>query len=298
MNKINTLCFSGGGINCFSFLGALNYILSHDIININNIHTYIGTSGGAILAYLLSLNYTTNELITFFINNDINFIKNINISNLFYNYGLDNGEQILLIIKYFLKKKFNKDDITFIELYDLTHNKLIINGTKINNNKIEEILFDKDNSPNMSILLALRISISVPIIYSPIYYETNYYIDGGISNHFLYNYCNHDTTLGFCINNVNLINPLHYIFYNINLSKPKKKYNYKYIIFFDIFNKSEFNISIYNIKQIILYGETICKYRIQNNFNNTILNSTFIYNHINYILFFLFLLFFIYKYLM
>jgi hypothetical protein len=295
MNKINTLCFSSGGINCASFLGALNYLINHDVIYMNNINTFIGSSGGALIAYLLSINYTVDQIINFLFNNDLQFITNININNIFYKYSIYHSNKIIYVLKYLLISKLNKNDITFIELFNLTNNNLIINGTKINNNKIEEILFNKDNHPNMSILLALRISISIPIIFKPIYYKNNYYIDGGIINDFPYNYCNPETTLGFYVNN---INPLNFIFNG--LYKSKKIYNYKYVIVINIINNSNFDISINYFKYIISYGKLSCKNNIKSNFNYNInynINYNTYYNHIYYILLAIFLLFVIYKYL-
>jgi len=211
-------------------------------------------------------------------------------------YGIDKGENIMYIITFFLKKKFNKDDITFIELYKLTFNNLIINGTKIINNKTEEVLFNKDNTPNMSVLLAIRISIAVPIVYTPIYYENSYYIDGGVSNTFPYNHCNPNNTIGLCINVINIINPLHLIFYT--LYPPNiEKYEYKYVIFIDIINKPDFDISTDYINFLISYGEDTCKNRIKSNFNYNLLMRKIYYNNIYYLLIIILFLFFIYKYL-
>jgi NTE family protein len=36
----------------------------------------------------------------------------------------------------------------------------------------------------MSVRLAIRISISVPIVFTPVLYNNNYYVDGGVINNF------------------------------------------------------------------------------------------------------------------
>ena len=290
MNNIDTLCFSTGGINSFAFCGALDYIINNDIINIKQIHTFVGSSGGAIIAYLLSIKYTINEIIYFITNNELK-LKNFKFTNLFYNYGLDDGEKILSVLKFLLNNKINKNDITFIELYNLTNNNLIINGTKINNNKTEEILFNKNLTPNMSVITALRISISVPIIYTPIYHDNNYYIDGGISNKFPYNHCDSNKTLGFYVYCSNHINPLPIIFHSL---LSKKNYYYKYIIFLHIHNPSEFNISYDYIKYLITLGKQKCKFQIENNFKQPF-NSSYYFNHVYRILFFIFIVYIITK---
>ena len=42
-------------------------------------------------------------------------------------------------------------------------------------------------------------SIAIPIIFTPVEYENNIYIDGGITNNFPINYGNIDKTFGICI---------------------------------------------------------------------------------------------------
>jgi predicted acylesterase/phospholipase RssA len=101
----------------------------------------------------------------------------------------------------FLKFKFNITDITFIELYNLTKKKLSIIGT--NYTKIKEECFNHNNTPDMSVITALRISISIPIIFTPVKYNGDMYIDGCFKNGFPLDYCNKETTLGLCIQNIN-----------------------------------------------------------------------------------------------
>ena len=43
-------------------------------------------------------------------------------------------------------------------------------------------------------------SISIPIIFTPIKYNDDLYVDGGLFNNFPINYCNHKNTLGIAIN--------------------------------------------------------------------------------------------------
>ena len=47
---VDTLCFSGGGIKGFSFIGVLDYLAKNNKINLELIKNYVGTSCGAILS--------------------------------------------------------------------------------------------------------------------------------------------------------------------------------------------------------------------------------------------------------
>jgi len=202
MNCINydTLCLSGGGIKGFAFLGALKYLQSIKHVNLPNIINYVGTSAGAMVAFLLSLNYTPNDIIKFIL--EFNFKKIIpesNIDTLLLSHGIDNGNKIMIIMQDFLREKYNLDDITFDEHYKLTNKKLTLIGT--NFTKGVESAFNHISHPNMSVLTAIRISISIPLVFTPVLYDSDYYVDGALVNNFPIKYCNPETTLGIYIKN-------------------------------------------------------------------------------------------------
>ena len=216
IKKINTICISGGGNKCFTFIGALNYFIKEQNFNLTDINTFCGTSGGAIMSYFLVLGYTLEETEYFLFN--LNFYKiintNFNLDKLIDKYGLDNGEKIVFILRELLMTKYNINDITFQELYNITKKEFIVVGT--NYTRGIEKLFSYKSTPNVSVITALRISISIPFVFIPVLFEDEYYVDGGISNHFPINYCNPDTTLGLLIKNCvkNEINNVLDIYFN------------------------------------------------------------------------------------
>lgn len=195
---INTLCLSGGGVKGFAFLGALEYLEDIKYIDIKKIDNYVGTSAGAMIAFIFSLGYSVMDVVDFIINfNFTKLIPDTDINTVLLSYGIDTGDKIMIIMQNFLKEKYNMDDITFEEHYLLTNMKLTFIGT--NYNKGTEVAFNHINTPKMSVLTALRISISVPIIFTPVLYESEYYIDGGLVNNFPIKYCNPSTTIGIYI---------------------------------------------------------------------------------------------------
>jgi predicted acylesterase/phospholipase RssA len=112
------------------------------------------------------------------------------------------------MIKQLLKNMFNVEDITLLELYNLTKKEFIIIGTNFTNGI--ETAFSYKTHPNMSVITALRITISIPYMFTPVLYEGDYYVDGGITNNFPINWCNQETTLGIYVkgtvkNNINNI---------------------------------------------------------------------------------------------
>ena len=195
---IDTICLSGGGIKGFSFIGVLEYLEQKKIINFSLIKNYVGTSIGAIISFLLSLKYSVFEL--------KEFILNFNFSVLINNINIDDGNKIMYIIQSFLNNKYSIQDITFKEHYELTNIKLNIIGT--NYTKSVEELFNYIKTPNMSVLIAIRISISIPLVFTPVLYNDNYYVDGALTNNFPLNYCNISSTIGINIKFTNINNKL------------------------------------------------------------------------------------------
>jgi predicted acylesterase/phospholipase RssA len=190
----DTLCLSAGGIFGISYLGALDYLIEEKILNLNDIKNYVGTSVGTIFLFLIILGYSIENINSIIINfNLIKLQSEINIENILENFGINNGNKFICMIKYFLKKKLNIDDITFNELYVKYNKNFIVIGTNYSNGS--EAVFNYINTPNMSIITAIRISISIPIIFTPVLYNDNYYVDGGLTNMFPINHCNQETTI-------------------------------------------------------------------------------------------------------
>jgi NTE family protein len=138
----------------------------------------------------------------------LNNYNNNNLDNILTNYGINNGDVFLIIIINFIKSKINIENINFIDLYKLTNKKLNIIGT--NFTKSCEECFNYETSPLMNVIIAIRISISIPIFFAPVYYNNNYYIDGGVYNNFGLNYSNINNTIGIYIkfninNNINSV---------------------------------------------------------------------------------------------
>ena len=207
MDVYDTICLSGGGIKGFSFIGALEYLHNKSYIDLNKINNWVGTSVGSIMSYLLTLGYTIQEIIDFIL--DFNFKSlesDISIDSLLVSFGVNNGIKFIILMSSFLKEKFNCEDINFLDHYKLTNKKLTIIGT--NYSKGKEVAFNYETCPTMSVLTAIRISISVPIIFEPVLFNDDYYVDGGLTNNFPLNHCNPKTTLGIyiknsCCNNMN-----------------------------------------------------------------------------------------------
>lgn len=179
------IVLSGGASKGLAYIGVLKYFEEHPEL-IKNVNEYIGCSVGAFSAMLMIAGYTSDTLMTIFNNYNLDSLKNLKVSNFFTDYGMDNGEKLQAFIKVFIKNKFDNELITLQELYNITKKKLITVVTNVNNKKTEYI--SKELYPDMPVYLAVQMSMTIPIIYKPIEYNGNLYVDGGLTCNFPINY--------------------------------------------------------------------------------------------------------------
>lgn len=263
--KKTTLVLSGGSFKGFAYIGVIKALKEFGILE--NLKVFVGTSIGAIFALLLSLNSYIEEIEELINKIDFNNLFNYNIKNLYCNYGLNTGDNILNLLSDFIVKKNYSSDLTFKELYDKTGKTLIINASNITNKKRE--VFDYLATPNMNILTAVRMSISIPFIFTPVIYNDKYYVDGGIIDSFMYNYMineripktKENKIIGILLNDKinnncdSFINYLMNIYYSL-YSDLYSSLDFKNIININVenCNISTFKIKDKEIKNIIKLG--------------------------------------------
>ena len=180
-SEYDTIVLGGGAIKSFNTIGAIQYVYDNYLIN-DNLKTFIGTSGGAMIAYLIIIGYTPVEIMVFLCTNQIfEKIQNFNMVALMNGLGAvsyihiyEQMEKMTIekigYIPTFkdIKEKFNKDFIAIT--YNLTEDKL-------------EYL-SHDTYPNLPCLIAIRMSSNLPLVFENFKYGNSYYIDGGIANNF------------------------------------------------------------------------------------------------------------------
>lgn len=196
--KFKELIISSGGIKGISILGALSELEKHHIIT--DFIYYTGCSYGALICILINIGYTINDIISVVFKLDLENFQDIKFANLLDKCGLDEG------IKYtnFLKALFlNKNidlNITFKQLYILTNKTLTITVSNVTSGIPE--YHNHINTPDFSILLSLRMTTNIPILFPPILYNENYYLDGALLDPFPYLYTKNislSEKLGICL---------------------------------------------------------------------------------------------------
>jgi len=198
MNSIDTLCISGGGLKGFSFLSALNVLVEHNYFDLNLIIKYVGTSFGAIFAFLLNIGYSTEELLTYLNNFDKKKLSfDLDLELFFSNNGFCDGSKFIDFIEVLLNLKTRLTDINFKDLEILTKKKLLIITTNFSKGKKE--VFSSDTTPLVSVIKAIRMSISVPLLMTPVKHNDDYYVDGGLTSNLGVELCDPLKTLCICL---------------------------------------------------------------------------------------------------
>lgn len=177
-----TLVFSSGGINGIYFIGCLKALEETDILH--KVTCIRGSSAGAFFGTLVSLRYTSTELEEALLSIDTGSLINIKIDNILSfldTFGIDTGEKLQKVVEVFLIQKMGRAKVTFAELYTWNKIHLVIVGTCISSSSLS--YFDHLRTPNMSVSTAVRISSSIPFLFTPVQYKEVVYIDGGVKCH-------------------------------------------------------------------------------------------------------------------
>jgi len=276
---IKNIVFSGAGLRIYTFLGFIKALNELDLLK--NINSIIGTSSGSLIAVLCILDFSYNEIEEIILKINTTNLKNINsdnIINFFKDYGVDDCKNFERIINIILNIKVKNENITFKELYELTHKKLIITATCVNSMDLE--YFDYETTPDIPIKKVLLMSISIPLIFKPVKLDNKYYVDGGLISHYPIDYFkdNKEETLGILVtsslNKCMEINNIKDYIYNIMscsfINLIKNCYNnYKehtVLVENNTVNFLDFNIE-YNTKISLIeegYKETIKMLNLKN----------------------------------
>jgi predicted acylesterase/phospholipase RssA len=170
----------------------------------NHIKNAAGTSMGSFFCLAFALKIPIDELEAMIIKlihiPEIVSISSDNFLNLFANLGFNDNKLYLLGMREYLKKNFDMEDITFIELSKLTGVNIYVSVTKINNGK--NFIFNVNDTPNASVLDAVAASMCIPIISQPIKIDEYYYVDGCLTNNLpyeIFNNINHDDILNVAV---------------------------------------------------------------------------------------------------
>ena len=197
MVEYTKMVISGGGINGIAIVGAVSEFAKHN--DISKIKEIIGVSVGSIIALLVSIGYEMEEIEDLFQNIRMDEFTEYELYNIFETYGVDSGTMSKKLLKAVLANKDYDVNLTFSDLWSKRGVKLIVAGTNITLGRSE--YFSIDNHPDMEVVDAVRISMSFPLMYSPVEFEGSMYVDGGVLSPYPIEYFEGaEDVIGFLIN--------------------------------------------------------------------------------------------------
>jgi NTE family protein len=198
---IKHLVISGGGPTLVQALGAIQHVEQQKFIDLSNIETIYGTSAGAILGTLICLKFDWETINDYIIKRPWHEVFPINIQKIFDAYtkkGIFDIKTVEKIFKPLFSAKDLALDINLEDFYNYSKIELHFFAFDINDFKIDDISYK--THPNISVITALQMTCSLPVLVAPVCIENKCYIDGGIVCNYPLNKClelyNQDEILG------------------------------------------------------------------------------------------------------
>ena len=223
---------------------------------------YIGVSVGSLISFLLILKYKSSDIFEILISENIEdiyfnseFERTNVILNLIKNYGMSNANGIDRILNIFLKERHLDLNLTFKELYEFNNIEFITIASNITNSKLE--YFSYKLTPDVTVLMAIKASCAIPMIFNPIKYNNCLLVDGGFYNNIVNDFINNKT--------------LTIRLKNLKTGDPNNIFRYIKLLFNDLSQKIHIDNEFHSI-ELIFQEPGI-------NFNITNTNKIKMYNY-------------------
>ena len=174
--SLETIVLGGGGARGFAYLGIIKYIEKYN--KYSKIKRVIGSSIGSLFSVMIAQKRSYAEIRSMMRDHPLVKVDDkLSIANLCsimsnnYIYERKDMEDLIRVL-------CNEDE-TFGELFKRTKIHLTIVASNITKHCSD--FFNKDSHPNMPIYIACLASTAYPLVFSPVLYEENLYVDGGMT---------------------------------------------------------------------------------------------------------------------
>jgi predicted acylesterase/phospholipase RssA len=200
---IKHLVFSGGGPIMIQFLAAIQELETKQYLNMNDIETIYGTSAGAIIAVMISLNFDWQTLNDYIIKRPWRDVFSIKVQNILDSYskkGIFDSKTVEKCFKPLFDAKDISLDITLEDFFKITQKEIHLFSFEINEYKLFDISYK--THPKLQVLQALQMSCALPVLISPFFIDEQCFMDGGVACNYPIKFCiesvqNTDEILGF-----------------------------------------------------------------------------------------------------
>lgn len=162
------LALCGGGVRCIAHVGVFKALQEINLLHC--VKEVIGISAGAFFALMYCCEYSIEDIEQLALRFDFTLLRNIDPESAFdfpLTFGLDTGEGLEKLLASVLTRKGLKEDITFEEMSKQRGKYLLkCYATDIQTSRVKE--FSLERTPKVSVKFAVRASMSLPILYTPV----------------------------------------------------------------------------------------------------------------------------------
>ena len=190
------LALEGGGVKGVAYPGALQVLESEDILP--KIERVAGTSAGSIVAALIALGYSPEEMQLLMLDLDFKQFEDGSVlggpRRFFQKFGWFKGDYFLEWMQCRVKEQTGNPDATFADLHkDRSKFKdLFVLSTDLSRRRSQ--VFSFDTSPNLPVAQAVRASMSIPLFFEAFYIDDDLFgetgqkqdlfVDGGVLDNY------------------------------------------------------------------------------------------------------------------
>ena len=169
------LVLEGGGVRGLAYAGVFSELEKMGILQ--QIDKVAGTSAGAIAGVMISLGYNSIEIDSIMRSLPVEKFNDGKggilgkYRRVRHKYGLYKGEKFELWIQQLIKSKTGDHNLSFAQLHQLhlqdkLYKDLYCTATNLSKQQLE--IFSYENTPDMSVALAVRISGGIPFYFEPV----------------------------------------------------------------------------------------------------------------------------------
>lgn len=171
------LVLSGGGISGMAMLGSLSALSRVPGAPLSQVTTVVGTSVGSLVGAMFCVGVDMQTALEMVCAMDRRSLTSVSLDNILTTFGFDDGAGLDRFIEMFIPP-----DLTFATVQRVFKKRLVVHATSLTDQK--NVAFDVRSAPNMPIARAIRMSCSIPLVYSTVRHEGKVYVDGGVIKSF------------------------------------------------------------------------------------------------------------------
>jgi predicted acylesterase/phospholipase RssA len=174
------MAVSGGAFKLVSAIGCVQLLEERGLLE--SVKELAGSSAGCIVCLAICLGFSADEMQVFlraFFESHGSSMSLIN-ANILTSFGINDGAFVTSLLGDMIHAKTGSRDLTFLELIKTTGRHLAVCVVNLTKEKTE--YFDVHTMPGLSVVTAIRVSCSIPVLLTPISINGNIYIDGGMYN--------------------------------------------------------------------------------------------------------------------